>query len=74
MHLGAPFVEQKIGNCGFLGGFPRQEDGNTAIDWVVLTSGMVLLGATVGLAISSPADEVVASIKASLEAMDSADD
>ena len=50
--------------------FARNEDGNTVIDWIVLTSGLVLLGVTVGVAISTPANEVATNINTSMESLE----
>lgn len=48
------------------------EDGNAGIDWIVLTAGIVMLGLTVGIAISTPANDVATDINASLDSLEPA--
>ena len=42
----------------FITRFWSEEDGNTTIDWMVLTAGLVLLGAAVMAAVGTPANDL----------------
>ncbi len=42
----------------FVKKFWTEEDGNTTIDWMVLTAGLVLLGAAVMAAVGQPAQSL----------------
>lgn len=42
----------------FITRFWSEEDGNTTIDWMVLTAGLVLLGAAVMAAVGTPASDL----------------
>lgn len=42
----------------FITRFWTEEDGNTTIDWMVLTAGLVLLGAAVMAAVGTPANDL----------------
>lgn len=44
--------------------FREEEDGNTTIDWVVLTAGVLMLSAAVLAAIGGNATEVAGNISA----------
>jgi len=42
----------------FVKKFWTEEDGNTTIDWMVLTAGLVLLGAAVMASVGAPAQDL----------------
>lgn len=42
----------------FVKKFWTEEDGNTTIDWMVLTAGLVLLGAAVMATVGAPAQSL----------------
>ena len=47
-------------------------DGNASIDWIVLTAGLVTLGLTVGIAISTPVDTVASNIGTAMQTIEPA--
>lgn len=52
--------------------FWKNEDGNTNVDWVVVTAGVVMLGAALGVAISASASDVSGDIGTGMDSMDPA--
>jgi hypothetical protein len=50
--------------------FIAEEIGNTTVDWIVLTAGMVLLAATVTFAITGPSTGTADKINTSLAGAD----
>jgi len=53
-------------SCKFL----REEDGNATIDWIVLTASLVILGLTIGYAVSNGANDVATEINTSLASVE----
>ncbi|WP_296420649.1 Flp family type IVb pilin [Pseudooctadecabacter sp.] len=51
----------------FVKRFWTEEDGNTTIDWMVLTAGLVLLGAAVMATVGAPAQDLADDTNAVIE-------
>ncbi|WP_375281286.1 hypothetical protein [Pseudooctadecabacter sp.] len=47
--------------------FWTEDDGNTTIDWMVLTAGLVLLGAAVMATVGTPAQDLAEDTDAVIE-------
>jgi len=54
----------------FITRFWSEEDGNTTIDWMVLTAGLLLLGTAVMAAIGSPAKDLADDTTTVIEGID----
>lgn len=50
--------------------FWTEEDGNTTIDWMVLTAGLVLLGAAVMATVGTPAQDLAEDTNGVIEQID----
>ena len=49
--------------------FLCNDSGNAAIDWIVLTAGIVMLGLAAGLAVGNPTQQLADNIDTTLENM-----
>ncbi|SLN43475.1 Flp family type IVb pilin [Pseudooctadecabacter jejudonensis] len=56
----------------FVKKFWTEEDGNTTIDWMVLTAGLVLLGAAVMATVGTPAQDLADDTNAVIEQIEPA--
>jgi hypothetical protein len=54
----------------FVKKFWTEEDGNTTIDWMVLTAGLVLLGAAVMATVGQPAQSLAEDTTIVIEAIE----
>ncbi|AKS46903.1 hypothetical protein SAMN05444287_2027 [Octadecabacter temperatus] len=54
----------------FVKKFWTEEDGNTTIDWMVLTAGLVLLGAAVMATVGQPAQSLAEDTNAIIETIE----
>ncbi|PHQ98175.1 MAG: hypothetical protein COB40_01475 [Marinosulfonomonas sp.] len=50
--------------------FRKNSNGNVTIDWIVLSAGIVSLGLTVGVSISTPANGVADDINTAMVAIE----
>ncbi len=50
--------------------FAKDTDGNTTIDWIVLTAALVTLGLSVGVSISASANGVADNINTAMVAIE----
>jgi len=50
--------------------FAKAEDGNTTMDWIVLTAGMMLLAVTVATFLTGPTGATATKINSAIESVD----
>ena len=54
----------------FVRTFWKEEDGNTTVDWMVLTAGLVLLGSAVMATIGSGSTDLAEDTSVAIESID----